>query len=295
MGLTNLKTALGAALNQGYAIGSFNVINSNFADAIVGAGERRQAPLILSVAEVHLKYLSLEPTATYLSDLANRTRLPIVIHLDHGMSEDVIRRAVDCGFTSVMIDASAFSYRENLEKTRRIVELCQPHGISVEAELGAVGGSEESKLEGRADPNLYTNPQLVAEFVSETGIDALAVAIGNVHGRYKGEPQLDFGLLEEIQNQAGIPLVLHGGSGISEVDFKRAIGLGISKVNVFTSMAQAAIEATQDRLMQIGEGYHDYPELLSDVQRSIGKVVEEHIEIFGSSGKAASMDAGRVQ
>jgi fructose-bisphosphate aldolase class II len=295
MGLTNLKVALGAAFDQGFAIGSFNVINSDFADAIVAAGEVCRAPLILSIAEVHLKYLELEPAATYLSNLATRTQVPIVIHLDHGMSEDVIKRAVGCGFTSVMIDASAFSFRENLEKTRRIVELCEPQRISVEAELGAVGGSEESGLEGRADPNLYTNPKLVADFVSETGIDALAVAIGNVHGRYKGEPQLDFGLLEEIRDQAGIPLVLHGGSGISEVDFKRAISLGISKVNVFTSMAQAAIQATRDQLRQMGDGYHDYPELLGEVRRSIGRVVEEHIQIFGSSGRAASMEAEKVQ
>ena len=288
MGLINLKAALEPALSQGYAVGSFNVINSDFADAIVTAGKRRRAPLILSVAEVHLKYLELEPTATYLSDLAGRSRLPVVVHLDHGMSFDVIERAVHCGFTSVMFDGSALSYRENVEKTRRIVGLCHPLGISVEGELGAVGGSEKSGLEGRADPSLFTEPKLVRGFVSDTGIDALAVAIGNVHGRYKGEPQLDFGLLEAIQVQAGIPLVLHGGSGIQEEDFKRAINLGISKVNVFTSMAEAAIEATKTRLMQIGDGYHDYPELLSEVRRSIGLVVEEHIEIFGSTGKAVS-------
>jgi len=288
MGLINLKTALEPAYDQGYAVGSFNVINSDFADVIVEAGENRRAPLILSVAEVHLKYLQLEPMATYIADLAVHSSLPIVLHLDHGMSLNVIQRAVKCGFTSVMFDGSALPYNENVEKTKEIGELCHSLGISVEGELGSVGGSEEALLEGEADPDLFTDPDLVQEFVSTTGVDALAIAIGNVHGRYKGDPQLNFELLESIQKQAGIPLVLHGGSGISERDFQRSIRRGISKVNVFTSMAQAALDETKTRLMEVGDGYHDYPELLSEVRRSIRMVVEEHIEIFGSAGKAFS-------
>lgn len=286
MGLINLKTALEQALRQGYAVGSFNVINSDFADAIVNAGERRNAPLILSVAEAHLKYLELEPTAAYLSDLAVRSKLPVVIHLDHGMSIEVIQRAVQCGFTSVMFDGSALPYRENVEKTRQVAALCHPLGISVEGELGSVGGSEESNMAGEADPSLFTDPSLVRGFVSETGIDALAVAIGNVHGRYRGKPRLDFALLEALRERVAIPLVLHGGSGISEEDFKRAISLGISKVNVFTSMAQAAIGATRTRLQLVGDEFLDYPELLSDVRCAIELVVEEHVEIFGGTGKA---------
>jgi fructose-bisphosphate aldolase class II len=286
MGLISLKAALEPALNQGYAVGSFNVINSDFADAIVHAGEHLNAPLILSIAEVHLKYLGLEPTANYLLDLAGRSELPIVVHLDHGVSVDIIERAVQCGFSSVMIDGSELSFAGNVEKTRQIVEFCHPHGISVEAELGAVGGGEEGQLGGTADPSLLTDPKLVKSFVEKTGIDALAVSIGNVHGRYKGDPHLDFALLEAIRRQTSIPLVLHGGSGIPDEDFRKAIGLGICKVNVFTGMAQAAVRATRDRLMQEGQEYHDYPELLREVQGSIGMVVEEHIEVFGSEGKA---------
>jgi fructose-bisphosphate aldolase class II len=286
MGLMNLKSVLGPALKEGYAVGSFNVINSAFADAIVDAGERKSAPLILSVAEVHLKYLKLEQTAAYLSDLAIRSSLPIVVHLDHGCSPDVIERAVGSGFTSVMFDGSSLPFHENVEQTRKIVERCSPLGISVEAELGAVGGSEDGELGGQADPDLFTKAELVSEFVSETGIDALAVAIGNVHGRYRGEPQLDFERLNAIKQQAGIPLVLDGGSGISAVDFRRAIGLGISKVNVFTSMAEAGTKTTKDILERAGDKHLDYPELLETVRQSISSVVEEHIEIFGGIGMA---------
>ena len=285
MGLMNLKSVLEPAWKQSYAVGSFNVINSAFADAIVDAGERTSAPLILSVAEVHLKYMKLEQIAAYLRDVAVRTPLPTVIHLDHGSSPDVIQRAVQSGFTSVMFDGSALSFDDNVEQTRRVVELCGPLGISVEAELGAVGGSEDG-LGGQADPDLFTNPELVHQFVSQTGIDALAVAIGNVHGRYKGEPQLDFERLNDIKQEAQIPLVLHGGSGISETDFRRAIGLGISKVNVFTSMAEAGGRTTKALLEQAGDNCPDYPELLEDVRQSISSVVEEHIEIFGGRGKA---------
>jgi fructose-bisphosphate aldolase class II len=185
-----------------------------------------------------------------------------------------------------MFDGSGLPYRENIEKTREVVELCHPEGISVEAELGAVGGSEDGKLVGEADPDLFTDPDLVAEFVAETGTDSLAVAIGNVHGHYKGVPRLDFARLNLINQKACVPLVLHGGSEIPEADFRQAISLGISKVNVFTSMAQAAVGATKARLQQLGEGYHDYPELLTQVQQAVRLVVEEHVEMFGSCGKA---------
>jgi fructose-bisphosphate aldolase class II len=294
MGLVSLSEALRPAFKEGYAVGSFNIINSGFADGIVEVGKRRQSPLILSVAEVHLKYLDLEPIAAYLSDLASRTDIPLVIHLDHGVSTKVIQRAVSSGFSSVMIDASFMAFRENIERTREVVEMCRPLGVSVEAELGAVGGSEDGEEGGEADPTLFTDPKLVREFVSETEIDALAVAIGNVHGRYKGKPHLDFELLGNIREQAGIPLVLHGGSGIPEQDFRRAITLGISKVNVFTSMAQKAIASTRSRLQKLENQYDDYPELLSEVQHSIGQVVEEHIEIFGSAGRAKGWERQTV-
>jgi fructose-bisphosphate aldolase class II len=284
MGLVNLQSVLLPAHDQRYAVGSFNIINSDFADAIISAGVRKNSPLILSVAEVHLRYVKLEAMARYVTELAERTDIPIVLHLDHGETLQVIQRATACGFTSVMIDASARSFSENIDMTGKVVELCHPAGISVEAELGAVGDSES----GEADPTLFTDPALVQEFVSSTGIDALAVAIGNVHGRYKGEPQIDFNLLECLRHQAAVPLVLHGGSGISVADFKRAVSLGISKINVFTSMAQKAIHTTKTHLLQLGNSYHDYPELLNDVSRSIGLVVEEHMEVFGSSGMAVT-------
>ena len=184
-----------------------------------------------------------------------------------------------------MFDGSSLSYEKNIEKTRQISDLCHAEGVSVEAELGAVGGSEGGELEGKSDPSKYTRLDQVVPFVEKTGIDALAVAIGNSHGAYKGKPDLDFERLTGIRDAAGIPLVLHGGSGISEADFKKAIGLGITKINFYTGMSQAALKAAQGYLAKGGGAYNDYPLLEQKIKQSVKAVVKEQMRIFGSVGK----------
>lgn len=160
---------------------------------------------------------------------AARHAIPVVLNLDHGLHFESVVQALRLGFSSVMFDGSTLGYEENVRQTREVVKMCHAVGVSVEAELGAVGGDEGGALYGHADESLFTDPQLARDFVDRTGIDALAVAIGNAHGKYRGEPKLDFPRLDAIRQQAAIPLVLHGGSGISDADFRRAIELGIHK------------------------------------------------------------------
>jgi fructose-bisphosphate aldolase class II len=190
-----------------------------------------------------------------------------------------------------MFDGSHLDFNENIRQTREVVKMCHARNISVEAELGAVGGAEGGWLVGEADPAKYTDVQQAKEFVERTGVDALAVAIGNSHGRYKGKPDLDFNRLCSIRDVTGIPLVLHGGSGISPDDFRKAISLGIAKINFYTGMSDAAIKATKRHLGEMGERYNDYPMMMNAVKESVMQVVAEQMEIFGSIGQAASGDA----
>ena len=285
MPLVNLSTVLKEAQEKKYAVGSFNLINLDFLQAIVRAAEKKRSPVILSIAEVHLKYVYLDVICPAIKAMADRSMIPMVLHLDHAESFDVIMHALRNGFTSIMFDGSKLDYDENVSKTKEIVRLCHAVNVSVEAELGAVGGAEGGELAGRADPALFTDPEQAYDFVSSTGINALAVAIGNVHGRYKGKPQLDFDRLEKIKGYTDIPIVLHGGSGISDEEFRKLISLGISKINFFTGMAQAALETVKEELLVMGEKYNDYPELLLSARKRIQQVVEEQMSVFGSENR----------
>jgi fructose-bisphosphate aldolase, class II len=287
MALVTLKTMLGKAYKNGYAVGAFNVINLEFLEAITGAARRSASPVILNIAEVHLPFMTLENIVPVINEIAGRERFDIVLNLDHGVTFNTIERAISNGFTSVMFDGSHLDFDENIRQTREVVKMCRPWNISVEAELGAVGGEEGGGLESKADPAKYTDIGQAKTFVEKTGIDALAVAIGNSHGRYKGKPDLDFERLRAIRDVTGIPLVLHGGSGISATDFRRSISLGIAKINFFTGMAEAAMLATADYMRSAGERYNDYPMMMNRVKEQVTQVVVEQMEIFGSVGKAA--------
>ncbi|MDU4171981.1 MAG: ketose 1,6-bisphosphate aldolase, partial [Citrobacter freundii] len=209
----------------------------------------------------------------------------VVLNLDHGLHFESVVRALRLGFSSVMFDGSTLEYEENIRQTREVVKMCHAVGVSVEAELGAVGGDEGGALYGHADESLFTDPMLARDFVDRTGIDALAVAIGNAHGKYKGEPLLDFPRLDTIRQQAAIPLVLHGGSGISDDDFKRAIELGIHKINFYTGMSQAALSAVETRMANRQPLYDEFAELLLGIEEAITDTVSEQMRIFGSAGR----------
>ena len=286
MSLVNLGTVLLPAFEKGYGVGSFNVINSTFVESVIRAAEMKNSPVIVSLAEVHFKYADIRSIASSTRILAAESPVPVVLNLDHGLSFETVALAVRYGFTSVMFDGSRLSYEENIRATREIVRMCSPAGVSVEAELGAVGGAEAGDSGGTADPDLFTDPSQAGEFVAETGIDALAVAIGNVHGKYKGEPCLDFDRLSEIRKQAGIPLVLHGGSGISDDDFRRAVRCGISKINFYTEMARQALLESEKYIKGIINYYSSFDDMNQVIGDTVLDVVQGRIEVFGSNGRA---------
>lgn len=286
MALCNMRQILTHAMENEYAVGAFNIVDLNFLEAIVKTAETARSPVVLSIAEVHFPYINLDLLCPAVKSIARTADIPIALHLDHGTQLSSVLKAMRYGFTSVMFDGSALDFQQNIAQTKRVVELCQPLEITVEAELGAVGGDEGGNLESEAKPELFTDPDQAAEFVTHTKIDALAVAIGNSHGKYTGKPHLDFKRLSQIKTRTGIPLVLHGGSGLSVSDFTTAIQYGISKINFYTGLSQQALAGVALFMNKKEKKYHDYPEMLSIIKESVSRIVAEQIEIFGSKNRA---------
>lgn len=281
MALVTLKEILRGSVQGRYAVGSFNVANHGMVEAILAASEELGTPVILSIAEVHFRYLDLDKFVSYALHRIEEVSTPVALHLDHGLSMETIKRGLDLGFSSVMIDASQQPYEENVRITRSVVELAKPYGVSVEAELGFVGGGEGNLVEGSvANPSDFTDPELVADFVEKTGVDALAVAIGTVHGPYKGQPALDLELLREIRGRTTIPLVLHGGSGLSDQDFRNVVANGINKVNFYTHFSLAAAAKVAE-LIKGGKPL-GYPDLTTAAEQEIKSIVAHQIGVFGT-------------
>jgi fructose-bisphosphate aldolase, class II len=288
MALINLKENLHIAQQHKFGVGAFNAIDSHFVDAIFSAAEKNASPVILNIAEVHLKHIDMEDVSTYVLHKAKKSNLPVTLNLDHGLSFATVKKAIACGFSSVMFDGSHLPFEENVRQTQEVVNYCRDFNISVEAELGAVGGDEGGNLVGAANQALYTNVAQAKEFVDLTGIDTLAVAIGNSHGKYKGIPKLDFQRLDDINKTLGIPLVLHGGSGLSVSDFQTAISLGICKINFYTGMSQAAITSIDNNIANadLSQKYDHYLLMMKQVQQAIAQSVETQMEIYQSCQKA---------
>lgn len=280
-----LKEILKDANSRKYAVGAFNVVDSHFLEAIVKTAEECSSPVILNIAEVHFPYFNISALSAMIQKRIEQSIIPITLNLDHGLTMENIKIALDCGFSSIMYDGSHLEFEKNIEQTRIVVELCKSYNVSVESELGAVGGAEGGELVGEADPLKYTDIEQAKIFVKETGVDALAVAIGNSHGKYKGEPKLDFDRLKTLNSELGIPLVLHGGSGISEDDFKKAIKFGISKINFFTGMSQAALQTAKEFFNGTQEKYNNYLLMNQKIEKSIKDIVIEQMNIFGSIGR----------
>ncbi len=283
MSLINANQVLQHADRHGYAIGAFDLVNLEFLNGILRAAEAKHSPVILLIAEVHFKYVDIEQITPAIEHMASKASVPVVLGLDHGETVETVVRAIRCGFSSVMFDGSKLSFEENVKQTSLAVQIAHAVGVSVEAELGQVGGSEGSDGLAVAHEEFYTDPKQAEEFVQRTGVDALAVAIGNAHGLYKGTPKLDFERLEAIKKLVPVPLVLHGGSGIPDADFRKAVQLGISKINFFTEMSREAVNKVRRMLEQNGKiiGLQD---LMLGATETIQEVVEGRLEVFGSAG-----------
>lgn len=245
MGLVNMTDMLNKALEGGYAVGQFNINNLEWTQAILDAVEEANSPAILGVSEGAAKYMGGFKAVVGMvkGQLEERNiSQPVAIHLDHGSSLESCRAAIDAGFTSVMIDNSKFPIEENIANTREVVEYAHSKGASVEAEIGSVGGTEDGVTGGV----IYADPEECKRIVEEAKIDALAAALGSVHGDYDGEPKLGFDEMKEISELTGAPLVLHGGSGIPEHQIKKAIEYGHSKINVNTELQQVWAKKTRE-------------------------------------------------
>ena len=274
--LVNLNDVLFDAQKNHYAVGLFNTIDTDMLDAVIAAAEETRSPVIIGTAEVLLPYGELKLMAPAMVEAAKRATVPVVVHYDHGLTFERCIEALKSGFTSIMFDGSAGEEAENLKNTREIVKIAHAFGATVEGEIGHVGITETGDNE---QSDLYTTVEEAVGFVKETGVDALAIAIGTAHGVYKSKPKLDLNRLQEIRAALDTPLVLHGASGLTKEDFKASIKYGIAKMNIFTDICVAGVEA-----MKNGEGA--YIDIRDMKFKAMKQAAVEKMIMFGSAGRA---------
>lgn len=274
--LVNMKEMLRTAKEEGYGVIATDAWNSTSLKAMVEIAEETKSPIILSLAEVHLPYFSLREMADLAKLYTKDVSVPVALHFDHGMTFDEIIKAIHAGFTSVMIDASACEYEENVRRTKEIVKIAHAVNVSVEAEIGHVGGAEGGGDDG--NDSLLTEPAEAARFVEETGVDCLAVSVGTAHGLYQGIPKLDFERLAEIAQAVEVPLVLHGGSGSGDENLRKAVELGISKVNVFSDMLKAIEEKTEKETEVFGLDREDI------TKAAVQECIRHYLKVLKSKG-----------
>lgn len=247
--LVTLNEVLKIAEKKNYAIGAFNTPNFECLLAVIQNAEEMDVPVIISHAELHEEIAPLKDIGPVMVFMAKKAKIPVCVHLDHGETLEYLQQALDMGFTSIMYDGSLLPYEKNVENTRRAVEMAARTDASVEAEIGILGGREAgAETAARKAEDLYTDPELAKRFVEDTGIDALACSFGTAHGIYKVKPKLDFERIEKIESLVRIPLVMHGGSGVSQEDYKTAISKGIRKINYYSYMSNAGTRAAKELL-----------------------------------------------
>ncbi len=284
--LQTLKQVLGEAQKGKYAVGAFNITNPICLPPLLRAAEAQRSPLIINIAEVSFRDTDIWNFYPAIIHGAKEASVPIVVNLDHGTTENGIMTALRCGFSSIMFDATAHTFEENIRLTSMYASMLHGVGVSLEGELGVIGGSEGSEGADGADARLYTDVSTVKPFIEATGVDALAISMGNVHGFYKGKPNLQFGLLEEIASITSVPLVLHGGSGISDDDFRKAASMGICKINFYTGASVSVFNALDKRMKELDGKYTDMSNLGWTIMDAYQKTIEERMQVFGSAGKA---------
>ena len=282
--LVNIADMLKKAKAEGYAVGQFNINNLEWTQAVLRAAQENNSPVILGVSEGAAKYMGgasvVGAMVNALLDAMDIT-VPVALHLDHGSSFESCKDAIDAGFSSVMIDGSHDPIDDNINLTKKVVEYAHSKGASVEAEVGTVGGEEDGVIGGVQ----YADLDECVRMVNEAHIDALAAALGSVHGTYDGEPQLGFAEMEAISNATGAPLVLHGGSGIPEFQIKKAIELGHAKINVNTELQQQFTQATRE-LLDADKKVYDPRKVLKPGVEAIVKTTKDTMDMFGSTNKA---------
>lgn len=272
MPLANMRDLLHLAKIGGYAVGSFSVANMECIEGVMAAAEATRSPLILQIAEARLDYSPLYLIGPMMMAAAQKATVPVAVHLDHGRTAECVKQALELGFTSVMFDGSALDIKDNLAKTREIIEMAKPYGASVESEVGSVGKTEDAK----------DCPMKIATFddclaMDALGVDALAIGIGNAHGLYAAVPHLHYEVVEQVSAKIKAPLVLHGGTGLTDEQFRKVITLGMRKINIATDIFIACCSA------------HTKKDLFTDIasaREQVKATVQRYITLFGSAGKA---------
>ena len=280
--LVNMNDVLLPAKEKGYGVGFFNAVNVEMARAVIETAEELNAPVMVGTAEVLLPAMEMERVAEYLIPMAQKAKVPVCVHYDHGLTKERCKQAIELGFTSIMYDCSMDDYETNIARLKEMTDVCHALNITVEGELGHVGDNAGAgKLENPSD--YFTDPDTALDFVRRTGVDSLAVAVGNAHGDYAFPPKLDFERIRRISEMTDLPLVLHGGSGLSNDDFKQAVSCGICKVNIFTDIDKAGKAGIEKGL---AAGAKTMMGLIPYEIEAMKEVVREKITLFGSIDRA---------
>jgi fructose-bisphosphate aldolase class II len=267
-----------------FAVGQFNMNNLEFAQAITDAAIEEKSPFIFGVSEGALKYMGYEYTVAIAQAAAQKSGLPIALHLDHGSTFEVAMKCIRAGFSSVMFDGSHYSLEENIRLTKEVVKAAHAMGVSVEGELGTIGGVEDDINVDEEHANL-AKPEEAIRFYEETGVDCLAIAVGTAHGMYKGEVKIHYDIIEQVSKAIPVPIVLHGGSGVPDEAIRLAIQAGVGKINVNTENQVACTDAIRQVLSQDSKVY-DPRKYLTPARKAMVEVVQTKIRLFGSSNQA---------
>ena len=284
MPLVNPLSMLQSAKAAGYCVGAFNPVDYLTLEAIVEAAESQQAPVILQTSSASVKRFGI-PTLVRLAQLvADRSSVPIALHLDHGTDREIIRQAIRGGYTAVMIDGSKYPFEENIARTRDVVEEAHAHGVAVEGEIGVVAGVEDD-IVIRQDAAIYTTPEEALEFQRRTEVDFLAAAIGTAHGFYRVQPRLDIETLRNISQQTACPMVVHGGTGLPFDVVRELVRAGAAKMNVSTQIKQTYIDGLYQYIDAHRTEYNPL-KLLDHARRELVKMIAEYMQVLGSAGQA---------
>lgn len=284
MNLVTLAEVLAKAEEGNYAVGAFNANNLEIVQAIIGAANNQKSPVIVQASQGAIKYAGLEQITAMVKAAAAAACVPVVLHLDHGTDFDQVIRCIHAGFSSVMIDASKYPLEDNIDRVKKVVDVARAVGVSVEAELGRIGGTEDQVSVSDREA-FFTDPDEAAHFVKETGVDALAVAIGTAHGPYKGEPKLDLERLAAIRELIAIPVVLHGASGVPAESIRAAVKRGVRKINIDTDLRQT-FTARMRQVLAEKPAEYDPRKVLGPAREALQQAVAEKMMLFGSSGRA---------
>ncbi|MDP4126268.1 MAG: class II fructose-1,6-bisphosphate aldolase [Bacillota bacterium] len=284
MALVSMTQLLDKAQKGHYAVGAFNCNNMEIVQAIVAAAEAENAPVIIQASQGAIKYAGIEYITAMTKVAASNANVPIALHLDHGTSFAQVMQCARNGFSSVMIDGSKLELDDNIALTNKVIEAVRPLGLSVEAELGKIGGTEDDITVSEREA-LFTDPAEAEHFVRATNVDALAIAIGTAHGQYIGTPKLDFERLTKIRERISTPIVLHGSSGVPDDALREGISRGVCKVNIDTNIREAFVKAARSA-MEGNAKEIDPRKMLGPAREAVTAIIREKIRVFGSNGKA---------